>query len=109
MKNLNTILEKIYNTLGNKYITDNFDSEPFEFKVNIRSGNRDDDFERDFVIEIYSIPDMPNGFTYKPGKSEYNGIHISLLKREFLDYIKYVDSSFGGFRKTIGIKFMNVK
>ena len=33
MKNFNTILEKIYNTLGNKYLTDNFDTEPFEFKV----------------------------------------------------------------------------
>jgi len=45
MKNLNTILEKIYNTLGNKYLTDNFDTEPFEFKVKLRKGNTDAAFE----------------------------------------------------------------
>lgn len=109
MKDLDKKLEKVYNTLGNKYITDNFISEPFEFSVKIRRGDREEDLQ-DYIIEVYCIPDMPNGFTYKPGKSEYmDGIHISVLKREFLDYIKYVDSSFGRGGRSLGIRFMNGK
>lgn len=107
MKNLNTILEKIYNTLGNKYITDNFDVEPFEFKVRIRKADRDDDLQ-DYIVEVYSTPNLPRNFDYKDGKRDsVNGIHISVLGGKFKEFIQYVDSSFGQFRKTVGIRFMN--
>jgi len=109
MKNFNTILEKIYNTLGNKYLTDNFDTEPFEFKVRLRKGDRDDDLQ-DYIIEIYSVPDMPDGFNYKSGKRNgSDGIDISVFKHKLKEFINYVDSSFGGFGRTVGIRFMNRK
>jgi len=106
MKSLDKVLERIYNTLGNFYLTDNFDTDTFEFKVNIRKGDRDDDLQ-DYIVEVYSVPDLPESFMYKD--SNNSGIHISRLGHEFKELIKYVDSSFGEFRKTIGIKFMNVK
>jgi len=109
MKNLNTILEKIYNTLGNKYLTDNFDTEPFEFKVKLRKGDRDDDLQ-DYIIEVYSIPNMPKSLNYKSGKRNgSDGIDISVLKHKFREFIQYVDSSFGGFGRIVGIRFMNSK
>ena len=106
MKDLGKVLEKIYNRIGNSYLTDNFDTGPFKFKVNIRRGDREEDLQ-DYIVEVYSVPDLPESFKYKGNNKE--GIHISALKNKFKEYIGYVDSTFGGFRKTIGIKFMNVK
>ena len=101
MKDLSKILEKIYNTLGNKYLTDNFDTEPFEFKVKIRSGDRDDDWQ-DYIVEVYSIPDIPRSFTYKSGKGNgMDGIHISVLGNKFREFMRYVDPSFGEFKKPL--------
>ena len=109
MKDLSKILEKIYNTLGNKYLTDNFDAEPFEFKVKIRKGDRDDDLQ-DYIVEVYSIPDMPESFMYKSGKKDGNdGIDISVFKHKLKELIRYVDTSFDGFIITVGIRFMNSK
>jgi hypothetical protein len=106
MKDLDKILEKIYNRIGNSYLTNNFDTGPFEFKVNIRKGDGDEDLQ-DYIVEVYSVPDLPESFKYKGNNKE--GIHISVLKKKFREYIGYVDPTFGEFRKTIGIKFMNLK
>lgn len=106
MKDINKVLEKLYNTLGNDYLTSKFDTEPFEFKVNVRKSKDVHDLQ-DYIVEVYSVPDMPESFMYKSDKR--NGIHISVLKNKFKNYIRYIDSSFGEFRRTIGIKFMNVK
>ena len=106
MEHLNKILEKLYNTLGNEYLTENFDVEPFEFKVNVRKSKYDNDLQ-DYIVEVYSTPDLPKSFMYKG--DEKNGIHLSKLNSVFKGYVKYVDSSFGQFRKTIGILFMDVK
>lgn len=112
MKDLEKALDRIYNRFGNKYLTDNFDTEPFEFKVRIRKGYRSENYNDfdDYIVEVYSVPDMPESFEYKGGKRDGNdGIHISVLKHKFKEYIGYIDSSFGEFRKTVGIKFMNAK
>jgi hypothetical protein len=115
MKNLDIILEKMYNTLGNSYLTKNFDTEPFEFKVNVRKGTYDNDLQ-DYIVEVYSNPDLPKSFIYKSDSDENSdekygigGIDISVLRGLFKEYVNYVDSSFGSFGKTVGVKFMNVK
>jgi hypothetical protein len=107
MEHLNKILEKLYNKLGNDYLTKHFDVEPFEFKVNVRKSNYGDDELYNYIVEVYSTPDLPESFMYKGDKK--NGIHISILKHLFKEYIKYIDSSFGQFGKTIGVRFMNVQ
>lgn len=110
MKNMDKILKRVYNTLGNKYLTDNFKTEPFEFDVKVRRGDREDDLQS-WIVEVYSVPDLPESFVYKKQNEGRvsDGIHISVLRREFKNYIKYVDPSFGGYGKTIGVKFMNLK
>jgi hypothetical protein len=107
MEHLNKILEKLYNTLGNDYLTDNFDVEPFEFKVNVRKSDYGDDELYNYIVEVYSTPDLPKSFMYKG--DEQNGIDISKLTYVFKGYVKYVDSSFGQFGKTMGVRFMNVQ
>ena len=109
MKELEKALDRIYNRFGNKYLTDNFDTEPFEFKVKIRRGNREEDLHN-YIIEIYSVPDMPDSFDYKGGKRDGNdGIDISVFKYKLKELMGYIDTSFGEFRKTVGIRFMNAK
>ena len=109
MKNMDKVLEKVFSMLGNKYLTDNFDTEPFEFKVKIRKGDRDDDLQ-DYIVEVYSVPKMPKSFNYKSGRRNgSDGIDISVFKYKLKELIRYVDTSFDGFGRTIGIRFMNVK
>ena len=89
---ISEILEKVYNTLGNKYLTSNFKTEPFEFKVKVIY-DRDNPYY-DYEIQVYSTPDIPENFFYKPElkeKKRVDGIHISVLTTEFKDYIKYID------------------
>lgn len=110
LENLSKILEKVYNTLGNKYLTDNFETGPFEFEVNIRIGGNDDLW--DYIVQVKPTPELPRSFTYKPEVKEKNkiwadGIDISVLRNEFKSYIKYIDSSFGKFGKTVGVVFVN--
>ena len=83
---LSEILEKLYNKLGNRYLTRNFITEPFEFKVKIKY-DRDNEIH-DYIIEVYSNPPMPNTLEYRPEvRKEQNktasGVHISVIKGEF--------------------------
>lgn len=102
---LSDSLEKIYNKLGNKYLTDNFITEPFEFKVKVRYGTDDDNHK--YVADVYSIPDVPRDFDYKPELKKIkiiDGIHRSVLNFKFQEMIEYVDLSKKG---QIGINFVN--
>ena len=104
---LSNILEKLYNKLGNKYLTDNFVTEPFEFKVNVIY-DRDNDMY-DYIVKVYSNPDIPEEFFYEPEIKEekrMDGIHISVLKSKFKEYIQYVEPSS---KRYYGIDFMNKK
>jgi len=103
---LSSILGKVYNRLGNKYLTDNFITEPFDFKVKVRYGEWNEYY--DYIIEIESTPDIPKSFRYKPEvKKEKNkwadGIDISVLKHEFKEIYKYVDMP----PKSVEVKFVN--
>lgn len=103
---LSNILEKVYNKLGNKYLTDNFITEPFEFKVKVRY-DRDDEYY-DYIVDVYSTPDIPKSFEYKPEireRKKTDGIHISVLKNEFKEMIEYVDDSFS--KRIYGVNFVN--
>lgn len=74
---LSNILEKVYNKLGNKYLTDNFITEPFEFKVKVRYVGDDEYY--DYIVDVYSTPDIPKSFEYKPEireRDKYDGIHF---------------------------------
>lgn len=104
---LSTSLEKIYNTVGNRYLTSNFITEPFEFKVKVIY-DRDNDMY-DYIIQVYSIPDIPDSFKYRPEVKEskrVDGIHISVLKSKFKEYIQYIDPNTNRY---YGIEFMNLE
>ena len=90
------------------FFDDNIKNNPEDSIVAVRSrkSKYDNDLQ-DYIVEVYSTPDLPKSFMYKG--DEKNGIHLSKLNSVFKGYVKYVDSSFGQFRKTIGIKFMDVK
>ena len=83
---LSTMLEKLYNKLGNRYLTKNFITEPFEFEVKLRY-DRDDEFF-DYIIEIYSNPPMPQMLDYRPEDKEeknklFNAIeHFPCIKKK---------------------------
>lgn len=101
---LSNILEKMYNTMGNKYLVDNFETTPFEFKVKVLY-DRDDPYD-DYHIQIYTVPDIPENFFYRPEKKKgwSDGIHISVLENKFKEYTQYADPSS---KRYYGIKFMN--
>jgi len=104
---LSNILTKVYNTLGNNYIMENYISEPFEFKVNVRYGNPYEYY--DYYAEIYSVPDIPEYFKYKPEvKKKLNkigaGVDIKIIELKFKQMISYVDPDRA---KKTGVLFNN--
>jgi hypothetical protein len=105
---LSTMLEKLYNKLGNRYLTKNFITEPFEFEVKIKHDKDNDMY--DYIIEVYSNPPMPEGFKYRPEVIEEKnktagGAHISVIRSEFKKMFEYLDTNF----KYVGVVFMNMK
>ena len=105
---LSKSLSKIYNTIGNNWLTENFETEPFEFRVFVRKGGHDD--LHDIEVEVYTDRPVPNSLKYREElKKSADGVHISVIQSYFKDLASYVDSSFGEFRKTLGVNFMDLK
>lgn len=109
LKLLSSQLTKIYNTLGNEWLTQNFETEPFDMRVFVRKGGHPD-YLHDYEVEIYTDRKVPKTLKYKEGiKPNKSGAHISYIIGYFKDLAKYVDSSFGDFSKTLGVTFMDVQ
>lgn len=104
LKTLQRVLERMFNSLGNQYLTDNFETEPFKFEVKVRKGERDD--LHDIMVEIISTPKMPKDLKYKKGKSNADGADKSVIRHKFKEMANLVDPTFGSFRKTIGVYFI---
>ena len=100
-------LSSIYNTIGNKWIVENLKEEPFDFRVYFRKGDHDD--LTDFIAEVYTDRPIPKTIDWKDqSKHKSDGIHISVLSNKFKELADYI-SIFGDFRKTLGVKFMDIK
>jgi hypothetical protein len=106
---LSEILEKLYNKLGNRYLTRNFITEPFEFKVKIRY-DKDNELY-DYIIEINSNPPMPKIFRYRPEvREEQNktasGAHLSVIKGEFRKMYQSIETNENR-KRFVGVVFMD--
>ena len=106
---LSKALTSLYNSLGNAWIVENLESEPFEFRVFVRKGDHTD--LHSFVVEVYTDRPIPHTIPYKDSSKQptrANGIHYSVLRNKFEDLSDYVDR-FGGFGRTLGVKFMDLE
>lgn len=107
---LSKSLTTIYNKLGNDWITENFESEPFDFRVYVRRGDRGDDLQ-DYIIEVYTEKPFPDTLLYKPERKKNNWVdqvHYSVVIQKFKELANYVDT-FGSLGKTLGVKLMDLK
>ena len=87
---LSKVLTKLYNKLGNNYLTRNFITEPFEFDVKVRYNGADEIY--DYTIEVSSIPSIPESFEYKPElNKDVHGVHISVIQSKFLDMYRSIE------------------
>lgn len=106
---LSSVLGKVYNTLGNNYLIQNFITEPFEFDVKVIY-DRDDEIA-DYIIKVFSKPAMPLSFYYTPEiKREKNldGVDISVIKEKFKEIYKYIETG-NTTKKFVRVQFMNLK
>lgn len=105
LKQLSAALSSLYNTVGNKWLTDNFETKPFDFRVFVRKGDNDD--LTDYVVEVYSDRPIPKAMNYKDKSKPVHGIHYSVVQHKFKELAEYIDT-FGDFRKTLGVKLMDL-
>ena len=106
LQKLSEQLTMLYNTLGNKWLVQTFETEPFEFSVSMRKGGDDD--HRDYEIDVNTDRKFPDSLKYRENKkTKFDGVHRTVIERHFKEMFKYVDTSFGGFRKTIGVNLIN--
>ena len=108
LQQLSKALTSVYNTLGNEWITEKLDSQPFDFRVRVRKGG-DDDLSN-YVVEVYTDRPIPYTITYKNQEDLRiaHGIHYSVLIHKLKDLADYVDT-FGGFGKTLGVNLVNLE
>ena len=105
---LSKALTSIYNTLGNKWITENLKSDPFEFRVYVRKG--DDSDLQNIIVEVFTDRPIPQTLPYiNPDEHHgFDGIHYSFLINKFKEFADYVDR-FGDLGRTLGVKFMDLE
>ena len=105
---LSKALSSLYNSLGNEWIVNNLDSEPFKFRVYVRKGDDSDLY--DYVIEVYSDRPIPRTIPFKdPSKqpSKADGVHYSVIRNKFKELARYIED-FGNFRRTLGVDLMDL-
>ena len=109
LEELSNVLTKVYNTVGNRYIIENYTVGPFEFKVKVRYGNPQE--YHDYYAEVYSVPEIPEYFRYKPEvrkEKNMNAVEVNsiIVELEFKKMISYIDPKRSS---KFGVNFMNVK
>lgn len=106
---LSKALTAIYNKLGNEWITENFESEPFDFRVYVRRGDNDD--LQDIIAEVYTDRPFPELLTYKENvKKNFraDGVHNFVVRTKFKELANYIDT-FGGMGRTLGVVLMDLE
>ena len=104
---LSTVLTKLYNKLGNRYLTKNFITEPFEFDVKMVY-QPDNDYH-DYIIQVFSNRLMPDSFEFTPEVKETkvaDGAHISVISHEFKKMYNYIETN-DKRKGLVGVQFMN--
>lgn len=99
-------LTKLYNTLGNKWLTDNFHIKPFDFRVYLRKADLTEPY--DYIAEVYSDRPIPQFFQYKEGMSDMSVETFFSLRNHLKSLATYVDD-FGSYDKFLGLKLMDVQ
>lgn len=103
---LSKSLTSVFNTVGNKWLEENFGEGPFDFRVYVRKGGHDE--TANYVAEVYSEPPIPKGMNWKdPSQHNTHGIHYSVFENKLKELSNYVDV-FGGLGKILKIKLMDV-
>jgi len=106
LADLSKSLTKIYNLFANEWIVDNFDSEPFDFRVYVRKGEVDD--LTDYVVEVYTDRPIPHTLYYKDRESHRaDGVHYSTVIHKLKELASYIDN-FGHFQNTLGVQLMDL-
>ena len=107
LQQLSKALTSIYNTLGNEWITENFISEPFEFRVNVRMGDKPSDLYN-IIVDVYTERPIPRFIPYKEGRVWADGIHHSVLSNKLKELANYIER-FGEFGRTLGVNLVNLE
>lgn len=106
---LSKALTSIYNKLGNEWIKENFESEPFDFRVYVRRG--DDDDLQDIIAEVYTDRPFPESLTYKQNVKKnfrVDGVHNSVVINKFKELANYIET-FGALGRTFGVVLMDLE
>ena len=105
-KQISLLISKIFNTIGNSWLVENFETEPFDFRVFLRKG--DDSDLTDYVVEVYTDRPFPKTLKYRDELNKWaDGADISSISYEFKQLLNYIDR-WGDFRKTVSVNFMDM-
>lgn len=104
LKRTSQTLTKLFTTLGNEFITTNFQEQPFYFTVFLKEG--DPMFEEsDYVAEVHTDRFLPKKFKLKDNPEKYKS--VDFLKEKFEEMINYV-GEIDGKDKKIQVRFMDL-
>lgn len=102
--NTSKTLTKLFNSLGNSYITETFDEEPFLFSVYLKRGDPMFD-EKDYLAEVHTTRFIPKMFRSK--KNPKKTVSVEKVRQKFEEMTSYLDIV-ANEGKTIQVRFMDM-
>lgn len=102
--NASKTLTKLFNSLGNSYITSNFDEQPFVFSVYLKKGDEMFD-DADYLAEVHTNRFIPKNFKVKDTPKKR--VSIEKVRQEFEQMTSYLDGVANEGKK-IQVRFMDM-
>lgn len=109
LKILSNQLSKIYNTVGNEWLTRNFKTEPYDFKTFVKRGDIDDTV--DYIVEVYTHDLIPKDFEYRDeiaNEKKTKSANHTILTNKLKELIKYIIPTTDDLKNTFSVKLMDL-
>lgn len=109
LKQVSSSLSSIFNTLGNTWIVENFELEPFNFTVFVRQTGHDEEHLGKYIAEIYTDRFVPRNLklSKKHRKKGKDYVPYTTIEKKFKELSKYLDIKDGIEMKLMELDYRN--
>lgn len=109
LRQISSSLNSIFNTLGNNWIVENFELEPFNFRVYLRQTGHDEEHLGKYIAEIYTDRFVPRNLklSKKHRKKGKDSVSYTTIEKKFKELSKYLDLKDGIEMKLMELDYRN--
>lgn len=93
LRQISNSLSNLFNTLGNQWITENFELKPFNFRVFVRRTGHDEEHLGNYIAEVYTDRFVPRQLklSKKFRKKGKEFVPYKFMEKKLKEISKYMD------------------